>query len=71
MGAGLGGPEETGVTRGRVRGAQEVGPGESRGNGGSPGLWGRGFLGAEAEGFEPSMGGKPQTALAVRRHRPD
>jgi len=26
---------------------------------------------AEAEGFEPSMGGKTQTALAVRRHRPD
>ena len=26
---------------------------------------------AEAEGFEPSMGLKPQTALAVRRHRPD
>ena len=25
---------------------------------------------AEAEGFEPSMGFKPQTALAVRRHRP-
>ena len=27
--------------------------------------------GAEAEGFEPSMEGKAQTALAVRRHRPD
>ena len=27
--------------------------------------------GAEAEGFEPSMGVKTQTALAVRRHRPD
>lgn len=27
--------------------------------------------GAEAEGFEPSMGFKTQTALAVRRHRPD
>lgn len=27
--------------------------------------------GAEAEGFEPSMDGKAQTALAVRRHRPD
>lgn len=27
--------------------------------------------GAEAEGFEPSMGFKAQTALAVRRHRPD
>jgi hypothetical protein len=26
---------------------------------------------AEAEGFEPSMDGKAQTALAVRRHRPD
>ena len=26
---------------------------------------------AEAEGFEPSMGLKAQTALAVRRHRPD
>jgi hypothetical protein len=26
---------------------------------------------AEAEGFEPSMGFKAQTALAVRRHRPD
>lgn len=32
---------------------------------------GPGRRGAEAEGFEPSMGGKPQTALAVRRHRPD
>jgi hypothetical protein len=30
-----------------------------------PGQW------AEAEGFEPSMGFKAQTALAVRRHRPD
>ena len=28
-------------------------------------------LAAEAEGFEPSMGFKAQTALAVRRHRPD
>ncbi len=27
--------------------------------------------GAEAEGFEPSRGLKPPTALAVRRHRPD
>jgi len=26
---------------------------------------------AEAPGFEPGMGFKPQTALAVRRHRPD
>ena len=26
---------------------------------------------AEAPGFEPGMGLKPQTALAVRRHRPD
>jgi hypothetical protein len=34
---------------------------------------GRGFGDqlAEAEGFEPSMGFKTQTALAVRRHRPD
>lgn len=32
----------------------------------------RGFeQSAEAEGFEPSMGFKAQTALAVRRHRPD
>jgi hypothetical protein len=26
---------------------------------------------AEARGFEPRMGFKTQTALAVRRHRPD
>ena len=39
----------------------------------SPGPGDRGFgvVGAEAEGFEPSMGFKTQTALAVRRHRPD
>jgi hypothetical protein len=28
-------------------------------------------VGAEARGFEPRMGLKSQTALAVRRHRPD
>ena len=38
----------------------------------APVLVDRGFVVlAEAEGFEPSMGFKTQTALAVRRHRPD
>ncbi len=43
------------------------------GNDRSPGRRGPGLRdrGAEAEGFEPSMGFKSQTALAVRRHRPD
>lgn len=38
----------------------------------APAEWaGASVIGAEAEGFEPSMGFKTQTALAVRRHRPD
>ncbi len=42
--------------RGRRRRSPERGPGGP---------------GAEARGFEPRMGLKAQTALAVRRHRPD
>ncbi|CCA57049.1 hypothetical protein SVEN_3763 [Streptomyces venezuelae ATCC 10712] len=37
----------------------------------APALGAGASVGAEAEGFEPSMGFKTQTALAVRRHRPD
>ncbi|CAG6395189.1 hypothetical protein SCOCK_30422 [Actinacidiphila cocklensis] len=49
-----------GAGRGRERGNPAV-QRDERGSG----------VVAEAEGFEPSMDGKAQTALAVRRHRPD
>lgn len=66
--AGPAGPESVERDRGHTPpwGAVEWGRERAK-----PRPWGPGLRWAEAEGFEPSMGFKTQTALAVRRHRPD